>query len=139
MVRWFETHSEVSIRTKPGSNLGVTGSATAKLLAAYLPRATTEPIVREELAQKEGCTADAVDKVYKEYEQIRKKGIARSQGARRDGLDALSAPLFDHRGEVVASITAIGMSSHFDTSLNGDAAQALLALSKKLSAEIGGA
>jgi DNA-binding IclR family transcriptional regulator len=139
IVRWFETHSQFTIRMKPGSNLGVTGSATAKLLAAYLPRETTEPIVREELSAKEACTTDAINKVYKEYEQIRKKGIARSLGARREGLNALSVPLLDHRGTVIACITALGMSPHFDTSLDGDAAVSLLALGKKLSAQIGGA
>jgi DNA-binding IclR family transcriptional regulator len=139
MVRWFETNSQFSIRMKPGSDLGVTGSATAKLLAAYLPRDTTEPIVREELSAREACTTEAIEKVFKEYEQIRKRGIARSLGARRDGIDALSAPLFDHRGEVVAAITVLGMSPHFDTSLNGSAASSLLALSKKLSAWIGSA
>jgi DNA-binding IclR family transcriptional regulator len=139
IVRWFETNSQFSVRMKPGSNLGVTGSATAKLLAAYLPREITEPIVREDLAEKGVSATDTLDKVYEEYDQIRKVGIARSLSARKDGLDALSAPLFDHRGAVIACITALGMGTHFDTSLQGNAAASLLALSKKLSVQIGGA
>ena len=41
-VNWFESSPEFSIRLKPGLQLGVTTSATAKLLAAYLAREVTE-------------------------------------------------------------------------------------------------
>jgi DNA-binding IclR family transcriptional regulator len=51
-VNWFESSPEFSIRLKPGMQLSVTTSATAKLLAAYLAREVTEPLVRSELAER---------------------------------------------------------------------------------------
>jgi DNA-binding IclR family transcriptional regulator len=137
IVRWFESSSPLSIRMKPGVDLSVTASATAKLLAAYLPRETTETLVRQELEEKGTCTEEEVEKVYADYAAIRQSGIAFSLGARRSGLNALSAPLFDHEGKVIAAITILGMAPHFDASLTGSAANLLRKLSKDLSEQIG--
>jgi DNA-binding IclR family transcriptional regulator len=139
IVRWFESDSTLSVRMKPGINLTVTGSATAMLLAAYLPRDVTEPIVREELVQKGMDTDEAVEKIYKEYARIREMGIAGSLGSRRTNLNGLSAPLFDHRGEVIAAITIMGMAPHFNAELDGSVAKSLLKLSREMSMQIGNA
>ena len=88
---------EFSIRLKPGMQLGVTTSATAKLLAAYLPREATEQLVRSELAERQMHRAAEIERVYGEYAEIRARGIANSLGARRSGLNALSVPIFDPR------------------------------------------
>src|SRR6204780_957587 len=52
-VNWFESSPEFSIRLKPGLQRDITPSATAKLLAAYLRREATEPLVRSELAARQ--------------------------------------------------------------------------------------
>jgi hypothetical protein len=51
--------------------LGFTTSATAKLLAAYLERELTEPLVRSELAERHIETAEQTELVYGEYAEIR--------------------------------------------------------------------
>jgi DNA-binding IclR family transcriptional regulator len=137
IVRWFENSSPLSVRMKPGAMLDITGSATAKLLAAYLPRETTEPIVRKELAQKGKLSEREVARIYADYSAIRKRGIAQSLGARQSGLNALSAPLFDRAGTVVAAVTMLGMDPHFDASPDGRAAARLLRVSGALSARLG--
>jgi len=63
IVRWFESSSPLSIRMKPGVGLPITKSATAKLLAAYQPRAITEPIVRRELLEQGLRSNKAVESV----------------------------------------------------------------------------
>src|SRR5471032_428023 len=70
-VNWFESSPEFSIRLKPGMQLGVTTSATAKLLAAYLAREATEPLVRSELAERRMRSTAERERVYREYAEIR--------------------------------------------------------------------
>ena len=137
IVRWFETSSPLSIRMKPGVGLGITTSATAKLLAAYQPRAVTEPIVRQELLEQGFGSNKAVEAVYAEYAAIRKAGIAASYGARREGLNALSVLLVDHEAKVVAAVTVLGMAPQFDAKPAGAAGRLLKQLGRELSSLLG--
>jgi DNA-binding IclR family transcriptional regulator len=137
IVKWFESNSPLSIRMKPGVHLSITASATAMLLAAYRPRDITEPLVRAELLEKKTCTSNEIRRVYANYAEIRRTGIANSLGSRRAGLNALSAPLFDQTGELIAAITILGMSPSFDASLEGAAAQLLKKIAPELSLKMG--
>jgi DNA-binding IclR family transcriptional regulator len=136
-VNWFESSPEFSIRLKPGMQLGVTTSATAKLLAAYLAREVTEPLVRTELAERDMDSAEQIELIYGEYAEIRARGIANSLGARRSGLNALSVPVFDSDGQVVVAVTVLGMAPRFDADMAGPLAGQMLALSEELSAQMG--
>jgi DNA-binding IclR family transcriptional regulator len=136
-VNWFESSPEFSIRLKPGLQLDITTSATAKLLAAYLAREVTEPLVRSELAERQIHSARQIEAVYRDYAEIRARGIAHSLGARRSGLNALSVPIFDHDGHVVVAVTALGMAPRFDADTSGPLARQMLALSAELSAQMG--
>jgi DNA-binding IclR family transcriptional regulator len=136
-VNWFESSPEFSIRLKPGLKLGITTSATAKLLAAHLPREVTEPLVRDELVERQVTAAGQIERVYREYAEIRARGIANSLGARRSGLNALSVPVFDREGRVVVAVTALGMAPRFDADMTGSLARQMLALSEELSAQMG--
>jgi DNA-binding IclR family transcriptional regulator len=136
-VNWFESSPEFSIRLKPGIQLGITTSATAKLLAAYLPREVTEPLVRSELAERRMPVGEQVERVYGEYARIRARGIANSLGARRSGLNALSVPIFAFDGQVVVAVTALGMAPRFHAEMTGAVATRMLALSQELSAQMG--
>jgi DNA-binding IclR family transcriptional regulator len=136
-VNWFESSPEFSIRLKPGMQLGITTSATAKLLAAYLKREITESLVRSELAERQMFSAEQIELVYREYAEIRAREIANSLGARRSGLNALSVPIFDRDGQVVVAVTALGMAPRFDADITGTLARQMLALSAELSAQMG--
>lgn len=137
IVKWFESNSPLSIRMKPGVKLSITASATAMLLAAYLPRPLTEPLVRAELLEKKMDTVKDMRRVYADYAAIRQRGIANSRGSRRAGLNALSVPLFDQSGQLIAAITMLGMAPSFDASLEGEAAQLLKKLGAELSLQMG--
>jgi DNA-binding IclR family transcriptional regulator len=137
IVRWFESNSPLSIRMKPGVGLSITASATAKLLAAYQPRAITEPIVRQELLEQGKNGNGPVEAVYAEYAAIRKAGIASSHGARRQGLNALSVPLMDHEAKVVAAVTVLGMAPQFDAKTSSTAGRLLKQLGSELSSLLG--
>ena len=135
-VNWFESSPEFSIRLKPGLHLGITTSATAKLFAAYLPREVSEPMVKDELGGAK-ATASQINAVYAEYAQIRAKGISKSLGARRTGLNALSVPIFDWSGNIVVAVTALGMAPRFKADIRSGTARKMLSLSVELSTQLG--
>ncbi len=137
MVKWFERDSPLSIRSNPGVQLGVTTSATAKLLAAHLPAQITHPLVVRELKERDAYSTAQVKKIAQEYAQIVQSGIAQSMGARRTGLNALSTPLFDSTGQVVAAITILGMAPHFKAQLDGRAAALLKTWGQQMSHKLG--
>jgi len=137
MVKWFERDSPLSIRSNPGAQLGITTSATAKLLAAYLPPEVTKPLVLRELKERDCLTNANVKLVFNDYANIVSAGVANSIGARRTGLNALSTPLFDQSGKVLAAITILGMAPNFEAQLNGRAAELLMALGRQLSLKLG--
>lgn len=137
VVRWFENNSPLSIRVKPGIALSVTASASAKLLAAFQPREVTEPLVREELLERGRKSEAAVEAVYTEYAMIRNDGIAASQGARRSDVNALSVPITDHGGNVVAAVTLLGMAPQFEGVAGSKAGKQLQQFGRQLSALLG--
>lgn len=136
IVKWFEVNRAISISLRLGGELPVIVSSTAKALAANLPRAATEPVVRRELEAvgKRACDLDAV---YAELEEVRLAGIAQSLGSHIRGISSLSAPVFGHDGKLVLAITAIGNQMTFDASLDGPVARDLRQLAVHLSAFLG--
>jgi DNA-binding IclR family transcriptional regulator len=137
MVKWFERESPLSIRPNPGAQLGITNSATGKLLAAYLPTELTKPLVQRELKDRGSLTNANVKLVLNDYAKIATSRIANSIGARRTGLNALSTPLFDKSGKVIAAITILGMAPNFDARLDGKASELLIGLGLQLSLKLG--
>ena len=102
-----------------------------------MPRQVTEPLVRAELLENKSCTARAIRLVYTDFDEIRKRRMAASVGSKRVGLNALSAPLFDASGQVVAAVTILGMAPGFDARLDGGAACLLKKLGQELSLQLG--
>jgi DNA-binding IclR family transcriptional regulator len=94
-------------------------------------------LVRGELAERQTQSAAQIERVYRDYAEIRARGIANSLGARRSGLNALSVPVFDRDGRVVVAVTALGMAPRFDADMAGPRARRMLSLSAELSAQMG--
>jgi DNA-binding IclR family transcriptional regulator len=69
--------------------------------------------------------------------EIRSTGISPADGTQLASVSALSAPIFDIDGRMVAAITSLGPRGDFDCSTNGPAAQVLLKVTRELSAALG--
>jgi len=68
---------------------------------------------------------------------VRADGVAGIEGVALPGLSALAAPVFDARGQLVLSLTAIGPSATFDASVDGAVARALKPAALQLSTRLG--
>ena len=72
-----------------------------------------------------------------EVEQVRDQGYARAAGEREEDLNAIAAPVLDHRGELAAIVGVQGPASRFDPAAMHAALPALLATAGAISEALG--
>jgi DNA-binding IclR family transcriptional regulator len=73
----------------------------------------------------------------RQLQEVRVHGISRSEGEVIEGVSAMAAPVFDHTGTIVLSVTAIGPAAIFDTAWDGEIARALKACAGTVSERLG--
>ena len=78
---------------------------------------------------------------WRQFEQqlddVRARGISRSEGETVRGINAMSVPVFDARGTIVLAVTAIGPIGTFDATWSGPVAQALKEWAAEVSRRLG--
>jgi DNA-binding IclR family transcriptional regulator len=84
-------------------------SATGRIFLTYLPHALTENSLREEALTLPPKTRRAFD-----VESLRKRvadaGLAETDSLLNDGFTGVSAPIWNHHGELAGALTIIGPS-----------------------------
>jgi len=137
VVRVAEAPSPVHISMRHGTVMSLRGTASGRLFAAYLPLAQVlAAIAAEDLFDApapEGIDAELAALLA----QTREAGIGSSRDGAVIGVSALAAPVFDDRGRIAISLTAIGPSGSFDLDLGGDMALALRRAGVELSRQLG--
>jgi DNA-binding IclR family transcriptional regulator len=89
-----------------GSSGPLYAGASSKCLLAFCSRNFIEDYLREEkLTQFTKNTLTNKVKLYKELEDIKRRGYAKSIEERTPGLASFSAPIFDHTGWLAAAIS----------------------------------
>ena len=106
-----------SLTVRLGYVLPLYASATGRIFLAYLNRSETEQLLTEELnAIRAGDETwpgaadlpedpEAIDE---QMQAIREQGYAISRNNINANFAAMAAPVFDHTGRIVASITVLG-------------------------------
>lgn len=136
VVRWLEGSHPITVNVRVGSVMPLLSSATGRAFLAYLPVAMTRPLVERELADPACPLADATA-VEALAAEVRRHGLSRVEGDLLPGVAALGAPAFDHRGELVAVLTALGADTVFDASWDGPVAVPLREAAARLSRRLG--
>lgn len=143
IVRAEESVRMVTISFRVGRVLPVLTSAGGRALAAYLPLATTEPVIAKELQEaraakrlspKRITTMKQVEEMFRE---VRERGLARIAGDITPGVDAMAAPVLDARGTPVTALSAVGPRDAFDARWNGPLARALRSAAMTISKQLG--
>lgn len=116
-------------------------TATGRVFAAYLPAKMMERFV-ENAARNPGFPQVAGghsnwEEMQPALEEVRRRGLARALGAPIPGVNAFSAPVFDHEGHVVLVITALGPAGAFDADWESANAQALRETAQEVSNALG--
>jgi DNA-binding IclR family transcriptional regulator len=118
---------QTAARMRLGTNLSLL-TATGQIFLAYMPDEITAPLLARDVADwiaESGDTAASVENAMRACARTRKLGVARSRGMRNPSWTAFSCPVFEANGAFRMAVTVIGVSSMFDTRMNGEVATAL--------------
>jgi DNA-binding IclR family transcriptional regulator len=141
VVRLEEPDHPVHIMMRVGSVMGMLETATGRIFTAFLPEKVAMTALKSGLDHfgvgyngKRTVTEASLRNMRAE---IRARHLARAIGDPLPGINAFAAPVFDHEGAVVLSVTAMGPESSFDARWNSTIARALLDCTNDISKRLG--
>ena len=138
IVRLAESPAAVHVNMRQGTVFSIAGTASGQLYAAFLPEAAVRPLYE---AERRAAGAAGLP-TWAQFArttlaQVRQQGLGRADGSVVAGVSALSAPVFDHRGEIVLALTVIGPSAALDSRWDSTTAQAMRNAAAAVSARLG--
>jgi len=152
IVRIAESPAAVHVVMRHGTVFSLSSTASGRLFGAYRNAGEVKSLLEKErvrLRQKKsdepqpaaGMPLAAPLPSWRAFEieldEVRRHGLSRSEGEVVSGVNALSAPVFDHTGQIVLAITAIGAVGVFDSSWDGPLAMAVKACAHQVSQRLG--
>lgn len=138
VVSYEPSRRPLHVALRPGSVMSLSSTATGRLWAALLPRERWEHL--EDLGalavggEVRGPTRAALKRL---VDDIRRKGYSATASMPTPGVNAYAAPVFEHDGSLVLSLTLIGTESDLPADDDGPAVRALREEAAGLSARLG--
>lgn len=138
-VRLEEGPTAVHVNMRHGTVVSVSGTASGRLFAAFMPREKVLAALRAEQGRStSGRGAVRLDPALEAaLPGIRAQRFSSIVDGTVRGITALAAPVFDGFGQMVLALTAIGPSATLDHQADGPAAQTLQTCATALSARLG--
>jgi DNA-binding IclR family transcriptional regulator len=131
----------VSLLVQLGTVTPLLTSSTGRVFAAYLDRRKTRAMIDRELANRKGAAAKAGLRTRGDVEKllakVHKDGMAVAVGLMHPGVVAVSAPIFDIHGDIVATINLAGMDGIMDIRPQSAVRRALRAAAADLTHQLG--
>jgi DNA-binding IclR family transcriptional regulator len=134
IVELEESSRQIYMNIRVGSILPLLRSAIGRVFAAYLPRPSVLDLLRQEIPDRRAGIPDSVEAMLK---RTRRLGLGTVIGELVPGVTALAAPVFDHRGQIAASVGVLGRSEDLDANPESEAASALTSLALSISRQSG--
>lgn len=109
-----ESHNIIIVKmfAQPGNRGPVHCTASGKALLAFLPPDKLEAVLAEiEFTRHTNETITNPEQLKKELDRIRKDGYAMDWGEMEEHVRCIAAPVFNHEGKTVASISVSGPSN----------------------------
>jgi DNA-binding IclR family transcriptional regulator len=141
IVRMIEARQPLLVAMRAGTVMSVFRTATGRAFASALPLARLAqamggavgdaPRPAGRLSREEG------EIVRLARDDVRRHGVVRAEGRPIPGVNAFSAPVFDHEGEPVLVITALGHQDDFSTDWDSPAARAVCSAAAEISSRLG--
>jgi DNA-binding IclR family transcriptional regulator len=141
IIRLVESSRPVHVNLRAGTVMSPVTSATGRVFCAYLPPRATEDVIQDELRRladsESGQAAPTLPQIAEDWAQVRRRGMARAAGRPVPGVNAFSAPVFDHTGAIALVITVLGPAGQFDTAWDSPIAAAAARCTREISARLG--
>lgn len=134
-----EARRPITIGTRVGEVMPILTSATGQIFGAWMPRAIIQDKIKRDLGVMRATGQVVPDKagVERIFEHVRAVGLGSTHGGVNATINALSAPIFDHRGVLVAALSVLGPINELDTALDGPVAVMIRAFADQVSRDLG--
>lgn len=141
VVRMIEARQPLLVAMRAGTVMSVLGTATGRAFAAALPPARVWQATPGALGDAPGRPADlSADEravLRQARADLQAHGLVRAEGRPIPGVNAFSAPAFDHEGQAALVITALGHQDHFPVDWNSSVAHAVRGAAAEISRRLG--
>jgi DNA-binding IclR family transcriptional regulator len=141
IVRWVESRRPVTVNLRTGAVMPLLHSATGLCFVAFFESPLLQEQIEEELricARSEDprgpLTHAQIDELVAEF---RKHGMSRVTGSLIPGINAFSAPVFNHEGKMALAITGLGPAGLMPPNWNGPVPKAIRAAALDISRQMG--
>ena len=136
-IECIESRQSIIARFFVGEVRPLYVGAASKALLAFLPDQDIETIMQQKLSRVTKNTITEPVKLKKEIKEIREKGHAYSDQEFIVGARAISAPVFDERGSVAASLTLSAPVHRIENSNRKILAAHVVRAAREVSASLG--
>lgn len=130
-IEQIEASHEIRDIIRVGARTPLVLGASGKLLLAYAPRDVAVSCFPAEKG------AAALDQFLRQLDRIREQGFALSLGERVPGSSSVAAPIFNHVGNCVASLTLSGPAFRFSEQTVKKWIPKLLETTQQISRQLG--
>ena len=141
IVRMIDAREPLHVAMRAGTVMSLLGTATGRAFAGALTPHRLAQAAGTPLGAEDGPTlplpaAEAAFDAARD--ELRAHGVTRAQGRPIPGVNAFSAPAYDHEGQVAIVITALGHQDRFPVGWDSEAAQAVRRAAAEISGRLGG-
>ena len=141
IIRMIDAREPLHVSMRAGTVMSILGTATGRAFAAVLPTDRIEKAMAVALGDPKELKAPLLKAKTRQLREaaaeLREHGVARAEGKPMPGVNAFSAPVFDHEGEPVLVITALGAQDNFSADWNSSAAHAVRDAAAQISGRLG--
>ncbi len=137
VLEMVEGRSIVDFGTPRGTRFDFHASAHGRIWMAFGPHALCEQVMAAPLKAWTPETLVALPALRREIERVRAQGWATAPNEMVQGLNAVAAPVFDHRGELIASVAVVGSTQFIPSPPEQDQIDAVVACGRAISIEFG--
>ena len=141
VVRLIEGSQPLHVNMRAGTVMSILGTATGRAFAAVLPASQLEQAMRSRSGEVRRAERSLVKNLARELKdvttEVRSHGLARAMGRPIPGINAFSAPAFDHEGHAVLVITALGHEDNFSSDWDSSAAEGVRQAAADISMRLG--
>jgi DNA-binding IclR family transcriptional regulator len=139
VVAMQESDHWATMNIRIGSRLPILTSAIGRTFLAHLPEAMVRSHVaaERENAQSSGLSVPTIEELNNLVTEIRERRLSRAPSALLPGVDAIAAPVFDYRDNLVAVMCVVARSEAKITGWNGSAVRALTEVAANVSVRLG--
>jgi DNA-binding IclR family transcriptional regulator len=141
VIRMIDASEPLHVAMRTGTVMSILGTATGRAFAAYMSREKLERTTLAPLGDAAAARRPAAAIKARELQdvaaEIRRHGVTRAVGQPIPGVNAFSAPAFDHEGVPALVITALGHEDRFASTWDSPVAHQVREAAAEVSRQLG--